>query len=674
MSKPKNDAFKRIGKLASLGLQEVAHIPLYLPTGHDDLSQVADSAHRFADQDVTFPIFLTPRTTPRAYYNGAPRITFDATDDQGDAYRVTIFGDTKEWIATLADAQRSCFLCTAKTWNGSTTLVATELVAPEWAGRLRPRYAGKPRVMTPLSVREAILEWLPRSIDDATRHVREQLARFGPIDALLADVGAKGWSIKQIIQQVHLPASAAHGRHARLVFMRLAALGTMAMLHSRVNAPKPNPIRLRTIEQRIASMRYTLTQDQRAAIDHIASAMQHPSQTAHVLCAGEVGTGKSFVATAIAAAVHDAGVDRRVAILTPNAILSGQMFDELRRDFPDVDAALVIGDTPTSADLSHRVLVGTSAILFRANGVVFDLVVVDEQHRFGRGQREQLVTGGTHLVEMSATPIPRTQALIRFGRVSVVELRQTHKPKTIVTSLYEGADGGRALFAAIAPSIRAGEPVLVVYPKRDKASAGEDEQPDLIGGSTRPRAQSNQAPSGLNDRHSVEVARSRWEQLFPGKVRTLTGDDLDETKTRVLDDVVKGRAQVMLCTTVVETGVNLPNLYHIVIVCPDRHGLMGLHQLRGRVARNGGTGYCHLLSPDGLKPKQRDRLQYFCETPSGFDLAEYDLRERGAGDLSPDSDRQSGADQTFIFGTSLELQHLDDILPIWERSQGLVAA
>lgn len=669
-----NDAYKRIGKLASLGMEHLGQVPLYLPVAHDDLTTIADSALGYENQEDPFPIYLTLRTTPRAYYNGAPRTTFDATDDRGNAYRVTIFGDTKEWIATLADTTRACFLCTAKIWNGATTLLATEIVPNEWVGRLRPRYAGKPRVMTPQSVRDAILGLLPRAVAESVTYVRKQLAQFGSMEDLLADVGARGWTLEQIIQQNHLPASIAHRDHARLVFMRLAALGTMVALHQRNLAPEANPIALDTLPQRLASMRYTLTSDQRAAIDHIAHAIANPKTTAHVLCAGEVGTGKTVVATAIAAAVHDAGVDRRIAILSPNAILAGQMLDELRADFPDVDAALVVGETPTTAELRHRVLVGTSAILFRSEGIRFDLVIVDEQHRWSRGMREQLVTHGTHLIEMTATPIPRTQALIRFGRVSVVELRQTHKPKTIHSILHEGPEGRRSLFQSVADTIRRGEPVLVIYPKRDRSSPDQtDPQMDLVGGAPAAKPKQPAAPGAMNDAHSVEVARPRWEQIFPGKVRTLTGDDHDDDKTRVLSEIVSGEAQVLLCTTVVEVGVNLPNLYRIVIVCPERHGLMGLHQLRGRVARNGGEGTCHLYSPEPLKPKQRDRLAYFCQTPSGFDLAEYDLRERGAGDLSPDSDRQSGADQTFLFGATLELQHLDDIMPIWQRAHDLAA-
>jgi len=162
----------------------------------------------------------------------------------------------------------------------------------------------------------------------------------------------------------------------------------------------------------------------------------------------------------------------------------------------------------------------------------------------------------------------------------------------------------------------------------------------------------------------VQQARERWEALYPGKVGSLTSDDEEGVKTQVLQALKDRRIQICLCTTVIEVGITIPELFHIVIVCPERLGLMQLHQLRGRVARGGGKGHCILYCPEPINEKQRRRLEFFASTTDGFELAEYDMRERGIGNISATSSKQSGSDDTFLYGVKMDVNSLDDVVPL----------
>lgn len=641
--------YQRLGRLTSLGPKEPWQVALLLPERHDDcVNPVADASQ--LPEKGPMPIrlqIISPMTS--SFRNGRPKVQFDVMDQSRGTYRATIFGDTKEWMDLLAGIQEATFMAVAKPWQDRLYLTIHELVDERWNGRIRPTYPAKRQVISPEKARETVIRLLPQAIPQAADFMQRQLEEIAPINELLTDCGARGWTLQQLIYQSHLPASVRHGTHAQAVMRRLAALCSLTRMHAQGQTRASNPVDMTGIEARIEQLPWPLTDDQKAAIREIAFRMGK-KVPAHVIVAGDVGVGKTAVAAVLMATLASAPGNHRALFLSPNTPLAGQTYEEISAFFPDLSIALVTGSTPTSADLSASVLVGTSALLHRDLGErKFSLVVVDEQHRFSRQQREQHISAGTHLVELSATPIPRTQALVKYGRVGVIEMRQTAKPKTFITTLHQGRDGAKQLFNEITPVIRGGDPLLVVYPQRESAAG------DHAPGST------------VDPRHTVEMARERWEKMFPGQVLTLTSDDNDDRKKEVLDAIVKGKATVLLCTTVVETGINIPNLYHIAIVCPERHGLMTLHQLRGRTARKGGEGYCHLLCPDPLSEEQEEKLSMFCTTTDGFALAEYDLQRRGVGDLSPDSDKQSGADDTFLFGTKLDVALLDEVLPVWKR-------
>lgn len=661
---PKAD-FKRLGRLTSFGLTEPWQAALFLPASFEDLSSLRSNVHEL-DQDPA-PIKLQLAGTPRAYYNGAPRLVLPMRDQAGETFRATIFGNTKEWMETLSDFTEGCFIATGGEWNGHLDIKLIELVEPEWVGRVRPKYSGVKQVITPQTARRLVLTLLPEAIPAAADFIAKQVGAPTSMESVLHQVGASGWTLEQLLLQAHQPMSLRHAEHATKVLRRIAAICALQSMHEEVEHTAPNPISHTTLQQRIAQLPFAnLTGDQLHSIEAISLAMAS-NKPARIINTGEVGTGKTAVAAVVSAATVDAVPGGgSVMVLCPNTLLAKQLYAEFTSYYPDIAMQLVIGDTPQDVTLDASIFIGTSALLHRKlDHRRFDLLIIDEQHRWSREQREQYRSPTTHLLEMSATPIPRSLALVRYGKYQVVPMKETHAKKEIHTHVYVAAEGRRAMFKGIDATIKRGCLMLIVHPKKSSDPDADEQQVDLLGDRSASPPESKATPrTGIDDRHSVQQARERWEALYPGKVGSLTSDDEEGVKTQVLQALKDRRIQICLCTTVIEVGITIPELFHIVIVCPERLGLMQLHQLRGRVARGGGKGHCILYCPEPINEKQRRRLEFFKSTTDGFELAEYDMRERGIGNISATSSKQSGSDDTFLYGVKMDVNSLDDVVPL----------
>ncbi|MCA1787994.1 MAG: hypothetical protein LC657_18630, partial [Desulfobacteraceae bacterium] len=288
-----------------------------------------------------------------------------------------------------------------------------------------------------------------------------------------------------------------------------------------------------------------------------------------------------------------------------------------------------------------------TALLFRAKENNFDFVIVDEQHKFSRDQREKLVQQGTHLLEVSATCIPRSLALMKFGFQKTSKLTHCHVDKHIDTKIRTIEDK-LSLFQDIKKTLEDKGQVLVVYPKKFD---------DPESSSTLP---------------AVEEALPAWEKAFPGQVGMIHSGTPADQKEEIIKNITEGQINVLISTTVVEVGLNIPNLKRVTIMHAERHGLAGLHQLRGRAARQGGLGHCDLYLPVPahiVKEKVMERLGILTETNDGFKIAAHDLKLRGAGNLSKESDKQSGADETFLFGRGVRMDILEDLVTEFEINQ-----
>jgi ATP-dependent DNA helicase RecG len=435
-------------------------------------------------------------------------------------------------------------------------------------------------------------------------------------------------SLPEALLAVHRPATAAEAElgRRRLAFDELLDLQLM-LIRARAIAKRSRSGVAFTIRRDLTtrlrqSLPWTLTDDQQRALREITGDMTAPERM-HRLLMGDVGTGKTIVALfAMLLAVEN---DFQAALMAPTELLAEQHAATLQRllDPLSLRPALLLGRQSGGekqavrgqlASGQARLVVGTHALM--QESVSFHrlgLVVIDEQHRFGVEERAALIGKGAapDVLLLTATPIPRSLALTLYGDLDVSTLRERPPGRgTIRTALRTGGQRDRVLEFIRAEAAK-GRQAYVVLPVIE-----ESERADL-------RAASTMAQS----------LAARWPELEVGLVH---GRLKPEERDHVMRRFRSGELHVLVATTVIEVGIDVPNATIMLVEHPERFGLAQLHQLRGRIGRGAAESFCILLS-EGEPP---DRLHAFAATQDGFRIAELDLAERGMGDLI--GARQSG--------------------------------
>lgn len=483
-----------------------------------------------------------------------------------------------------------------------------------------------------------------------------------------------------------------------------AFVSQISVLQERENAHKAETYECKDSGLRdafVASLPFTLTKGQQDVIDTICEDMgrSYPMQR---LLQGEVGSGKTVVA--LAAMLQAVGSGNQAVLVAPTQVLAEQHFETISRmvgkvsenESSTIPVTLLTGGMKlatrrralaTAASGEPGIIIATHAAfskMFQAPNLA--LVVIDEQHRFGVEQREILRSKGEktpHLLVMTATPIPRTAAMTWFGDLDIswlTELPGGRKP--IRTFIVPEADGNMMaqMFIHIRRRIDAGERAYVVCPRID-ADEADAEALAVAGGKTSAeastsassgscsRGKSSMSAAGSDDiesgfvevddyddenddgiprepkppLHAVDEIAQRLSSLpqFVGvKFATLTGRDDDETKRKVMTDFESGKTPILVATTVIEVGVDVPQASCITIFDADRYGLSQLHQLRGRVGRGGTDSWAFLVSRAEPGSIAEQRLKVIEGSLDGAEIAQADLELRGAGDVLGDA--QSG--------------------------------
>jgi ATP-dependent DNA helicase RecG len=372
---------------------------------------------------------------------------------------------------------------------------------------------------------------------------------------------------------------------------------------------------------------FKLTPGQRQGLKEIVEDLQRP-QPMNRLLQGDVGAGKTIVALLAALVTMENGL--QVAFMAPTEILAEQHFLTLRRllEHSRFKVALMTG---SQASVTRRevlvdltagrldLIVGTHALVqenvaFHALG----LVIIDEQHRFGVIQRATLRAKGLmpDVLVMTATPIPRTLALTTYGDLDVSLIPDAPPGRRPVKTIVKPESQRDAIYATVRRQLEAGRQAYVVYPLIE-----ESDKIDL--------------------KAATEMADHLAQEVFPAyRVALLHGRMKAEAKDRIMRGFAAGELEILVSTTVIEVGVDVPNASVMVVEHAERFGLSQLHQLRGRVGRDKHQSYCALLYQEPLSDQARDRLKAIAETTDGFVLAERDLALRGPGDFF--GTRQSG--------------------------------
>lgn len=343
---------------------------------------------------------------------------------------------------------------------------------------------------------------------------------------------------------------------------------------------------------------FKLTDEQLMVIEDIKNDFSKEVSARRVVV-GDVGSGKTMVILASAYMNYPS----KSILMAPTTILANQLFEEAQKYLPFMKIALVTNKTKELNFDNYDFIIGTHALLYRELFKA-SLIMVDEQHRFGTQQRnklDRLTSDGAkkaHFLQFSATPIPRTQAMIESAYVDVSLITSTPFKKDITTTIIRKADF-KNLIDHIKLELSKNNQILLVYPLV--------EQSDVL------------------EYQSISEARGFWEKHF-NDVYVTHGSDKDKESVLLK---FREKGSILIATTVVEVGISLPKLSTVVIVGAERLGLSTLHQLRGRVSRTGLKGYCYLYT----NLKESARLERFCTTTNGFDIAELDLEFRKSGDL-----------------------------------------
>lgn len=347
---------------------------------------------------------------------------------------------------------------------------------------------------------------------------------------------------------------------------------------------------------------------------------------ARVLINGDVGSGKTLVFLTITAAF--AGDGRPVAIMAPNETLAKQIHHEFITRFPQYTCKYVVGGTEQNT-LPATVWIGTSALLFLKEKPEFALVVIDEQHKWSREQREMLLSDQTHLIEVSATPIPRSLAIALFDGCILANIPTGPVNKRIHSRLItkEQRDQVTPLHRA---AIESGQRVIYLYAAVKQSKSAKTVQTDT-----------SEIKENLRDANS---AFKSMEAAFPDKVAIVHGQMSSEMATRNLDAFRDGTKPILIASTAIEVGLDVPDVRLMVVNDAERHGAAGLHQLRGRVARNGGEAHFVMITKNDLKKDAKERLNAVRDISNGYKLAERDLEIRGFGEVA--GDYQTGASTT----------------------------
>ncbi|MDD3325234.1 MAG: ATP-dependent DNA helicase RecG [Sulfurospirillaceae bacterium] len=350
----------------------------------------------------------------------------------------------------------------------------------------------------------------------------------------------------------------------------------------------------------VNSLPFRLTKDQTQAIADIKKDLSSDIATKRMIM-GDVGCGKTMV---ILASVMMAYPHKSV-LMAPTTVLASQLFEEAKKFLPlHVKIKLLLQDTPKKESFEDvDFVIGTHALMYRELPH-FDLVMVDEQHRFGTQQRSFISSMAKkehkhpHFLQFSATPIPRTLSMIQSSLIDFSFIKELPFEKKIDTCII-GKSNFKELLEHIQKEVSHKRQCIVVYPLVEESKAVNYQ--------------------------SIDEGRGFWEKNFKDVYVTY---GKDKNKEAILQEF-KEKGSILISTTVVEVGISLPNLSTIVIVGAERLGLATLHQLRGRVSRNGLKGYCFLYT----NLSKSERLEEFSKTLDGFEIAELDLRYRQGGDM-----------------------------------------
>lgn len=434
---------------------------------------------------------------------------------------------------------------------------------------------------------------------------------------------APTYPYRKALQDLHFPGAEEDSRKARMRF----ALAECFMQQFRVawrrrrNQAHCGQITATSdgyLEELQASLPFALTAAQQRCVAEIRADMASPRQMNRLL-QGDVGSGKTLVALCAMLLAVESG--HTAAMIAPTQILAEQHYHNFCRLLKGMDVRISLrtgaraDDTDYLAemggDTGPRIIVGTHALLYKKNRPSnLGLAVIDEQHKFGVMQRETFINCGDNpdVLVMTATPIPRTLTLTLYGDLDVSVIDELPAGRGEIITALRNPDNTKRIVAFMRSELDAGRQIYIVSPLIEDSEASE--------------------------RKSATAQLEHWKSIFPDEpMGLLHGRMSADEKDAVMAAFRANETHLLIATTVVEVGVDVPNATIMLINDADSFGLSQLHQLRGRIGRGSHKSYCILLSKSKPGEPGREKLEVLCRTLNGFEIAEEDFRLRGPGDV-----------------------------------------
>ena len=634
--------------LTNLGMNNLGDMLYYFPRRYEDYSQLKPIKALFYNDVVT--VLGTIQTVHnRPIRGGKSSIIEIVISDGTGSLRISFFN--QPWLVNRFK-QGDAISVSGKIDQYLGRLVMN---SPDWEP-VEVENLHTARIVPIYALTEKITQkWLRGIMNQVVSHWAPAV-----VDALPDTVrfAARLVSLGEALMQVHFPVSQDRLKAARerLGFDEIFYL-QMGVLRQKRDWKAVDgrrfPVSTEWLDERLTGLPFTLTAAQQKSLEEIRADLDS-GKPMNRLVQGDVGSGKTVVAALAAAIVVSGGA--QAAIMAPTSILAEQHYRNFTNllageggapGLQESEIRLLVGSTPDIRkeairqglmDGSVKLVIGTHAVI--EEDVHFkdlQFIVIDEQHRFGVEQRKELRSKGTnpHLLVMTATPIPRSLALTVFGDldISVIDEMPVGR-QPINTHVLRPQERERA-FALLRGQIKNGKQAFIVYPLIDESEK-------------------------IEARAAVDDFETLSKEIFPDlKVGLLHGRMKPAEKDEVMMKFRDKQYDILVSTTVVEVGVDVPNATVMLIEGADRFGLAQLHQLRGRVGRGADQSYC-LLIPTHEDATENERLQAMSRTNSGFELADLDLKTRGPGEFL--GTRQAG------FASTLKMASITDV-PLIEKAR-----
>ena len=604
----KNVGPKRAALYQKLGIETVSDLLTFYPRSYQDFTSPKMAAECRDGEPAVIEGKILRKLPPAYIRKGMVLYKLTVTDGMQN-FTVTIFNNEYAYYGVHLG---ETYIFAGK-WNrlgNAGNLAMQNYLSPGEAATLRPVYPlteGLSSKMVQTNVQDAIARALPGLPDPIPGSVRAEYGLIG---------------FRQAVQEIHFPESQEQMETARdrLAFEELLRL-TLALKFLKGRGREKTRVRVQRPDLKpfVKSLPFPLTGAQKRVIAEILRDMASPYPMNRLL-QGDVGSGKTLVAAAVSYAAIQKGY--QAALMAPTEILAAQHEKTLRKFLEPmgVKVGLLTGSLSPKQKTAMReaiergeiqMVAGTHALVQEATAFHrLGLVITDEQHRFGVHQRQMLGEKGDHphVLVMSATPIPRTLALIVYGDLDISVIDELPAGRQPIETFSVHSDKRERALLYIRAHLDRGEQGYIVCPLIDKSDAV-----------------SAAAATAYRDELAEGIFKGYTVGLLHGRMKP-------DEKEAVMADFAAGKVQLLVATTVVEVGVDVPNATIILIENAERFGLSQLHQLRGRVGRGDKKSTCILLSDNDGEDNKR-RLKVMKETCDGFVIAKEDLKLRGAGDF-----------------------------------------